>query len=122
MISKTHIFFFVFLFGLFLMPIQAEACGMKSEKKKQTTEKAQTKSTDDCCGSKSNKKGKEGCNDKCSHSNCRCVTIISVLTSEKQEEVALNCFNFSNKKQFFGAHEDALSSGFYTIWSPPKIS
>lgn len=104
------------------MPIQAEACGMKSEKKKHTTEKSQTKSTDGCCGSQSNKKGKEGCGDKCSHSNCRCVTVISVLSSEKQEGITLNCFNFSNKKQFFDAHEDALSSGFYTIWSPPKIS
>jgi hypothetical protein len=122
MISKTHIFFFIFLFGFFLMPIQAEACGMKSEKKKHTTEKSQTKSTDDCCGSQSDKKGKEGCNDKCSHSNCRCVTVISILSSEKWNEIEVDCFNFSSKEESFYLHTANLSSGFYTIWSPPKIS
>jgi hypothetical protein len=122
MISKTHILFFVFLLGFFLMPTQAEACGMKSEKKKHTTEKSQTKTTDNCCDSHRNKKGKDSCNDKCNHSNCRCVTIISILSSEKGEEITLNCFNFPNKKQSFYIHEPALSSGFYTIWSPPKIS
>jgi hypothetical protein len=122
MILKTHIFFFVFLLGFFLMPTQAEACGMKSEKKKHTTEKSQTKTTDGCCDSNSDKKGKDGCGDKCNHSNCRCVSVISILTSEKWTEIALNCFNFSNKKQFFHSHEASLSSGFYSIWSPPKIS
>jgi hypothetical protein len=122
MISKTHILLFIFLIGFFFLPIQAEACGMKSEKKKHTTEKVQTKTTDDCCNSSTNKKGKEGCNDKCNHSNCRCVSIISVLTFEKWNENTLNCFNFSNKEESYYLHTADLSSGFYTIWSPPKIS
>ncbi|MBF7090889.1 hypothetical protein IUY40_04980 [Flavobacterium sp. ALJ2] len=122
MISKTHILFFVFLLGLFLVPTQAEACSMKSEKKEHTNENTQTKTTDSCCDSNSNKKEKEGCGDKCNHYNCRCVSVISILTSENPIEIALKSFNFSNKKQFFHSHKAALSSGFYMIWSPPKIS
>lgn len=104
------------------MPTQVEACGMKSEKKKHTTEKSETKKTDNCCDSHTNKKGKDGCGDKCNHSNCRCVTVISMLTSEKWNEITLKCFNFSNKEESFYLHTADLSSGFYIIWSPPKIS
>ena len=104
------------------MPTQVEACSKKSEKKKHTTEKSQPRTTDDCCDSNTNQKGKKDCDDKCSHSNCRCVTIISLLTPEKWNDITLNCFNFSNKEESFYIQTADLSSGFYTIWSPPKIS
>lgn len=122
MISKTHILLFIFLLGFFFTPTQVEACSMKSEKKKYTTEKAHSKTVDNCCNSNANQKGKKNCGDKCSHSNCRCVTVISVLTPEKWDDGTLNCFNFSNKEESFYIQTADLSSGFYTIWSPPKIS
>ena len=106
----------LFLLGLFLMHVASFACGSTSCCKKEQA--AVSKS---CCKKEITSKKNSGCNKKCKHPSCRCTISIFNLTLPNSPEIPINHFDFSaiQPKFFFvGAN---LSSGFYTIWSPPNI-
>lgn len=134
----------VIMLGFFLMPSVSYACGKHHDKKGQThfaikfpqsTISAST-NINSCCGtetSQSCKKGccdkknsqngnhDDGCSGKCGHSSCHCPTVNFGFTlpffSEPKQR-----FIVAFKKQFFTDTDPYISSGFYSIWLPPKIS
>jgi hypothetical protein len=111
------------LIGFFLTPTETYACGSKSENienncSKQSDTEAEKK---ECCDTKKGQCSKHGkdCDGKCGNPACHCPT---------------NCTNFTipffdgfsgitiivNKPNFY--YQDTYySSGFLSIWQPPKI-
>mgnify|MGYP007002410068 FL=1 len=111
------------LIGFFLTPTDTYACGSKSENIENTCTKQSNTETEkkDCCDTEKGQCGKHGkdCDGKCGNPACHCPT---------------NCTNFTitffdgfsgitiivNKPNFY--YQDTYySSGFLSIWQPPKI-
>jgi len=111
------------LIGFFLTPTDSYACGSNSENIENTsTIQSYTKTEKkDCCNTEKRQCGKHGkdCDGKCGNPACHCPT---------------NCTNFTipffdgflgitiivSKPNFY--YQDTYySSGFLSIWQPPKI-
>lgn len=116
--KKFHIFIIILTLGLFLLPTVNYACGIKIEKdccKKEYSSKTEKK---ECCNkSQSNKK----CDGQCGHSNCTNTTINYSLISLNEIDFKNNNFDFSTKKEKFYHSQTFISSGFTSVWLPPKI-
>ncbi len=110
--------------GIFLMPSNGFACGrnkIKTEKtccKKETASKTEKKS---CCDKSDN--CKKECRGKCGHFACTAVSILQFsIINTFDIDFKNNNFSFSVEKLRFYQSETFVSSGFYSIWSIPKIS
>ena len=106
------------MIGFLLTPTVASACGMKSGKsccKSGTSDKSEK----DCCKKKSSKDKDKGCDGKCNHPSCSCPGYNSGLSL--MEEKGNNLFGFSSERLDYSPIEDPLSSGFFSVWLPPKI-
>lgn len=117
----------LFCLGFLLMSSQSYACAKKvSAKEFDTCVKSSLKKLEDnrCCQTGTCEKNKHhrNCNGVCGHSTCKCSTSISSLNLPIAIELASN-YPFSDiEKKKFGDQNDAGSSGFLSIWLPPKIS
>lgn len=111
------------MLGLTLMPNQTFACGSNAKKsccKKEYSEKSADK---DCCKKeKQNSNDKGDCSGKCGDKSCNCsISNFSLVLPFFQDDKNNN-FNFSSEKQMPSYLEADISSGFYSIWTPPNIS
>ncbi len=121
MTRKTHILIIIFTLGFFLMPTIMFACGNKTENsccKKDTSSKTEKK---DCCKNKQSKEENNSCGGKCGHSNCTASTVNFSIISFYEIEFKNNNFHFSTEKPKFYHSETFISSGFTSVWLPPKI-
>jgi len=62
------------------------------------------------------------CGGGCSHNSCRCGASITSLSLPVIIELKAKNQFAAGKKQKFGFKEAYYSSGFFSIWLPPKIS
>jgi hypothetical protein len=112
-------YFFIAIFGLFLMPENAFAFAKKETmsccKSKPTSEKL-------CCKKTNSPEKENGCNGKCNKNSC---TVNVGLTFAFLSNFHLTDFsvvwNKSSEKTTFSYPETSISSGYYFIWSPPNI-
>ena len=112
-------YFFIAVFGLFLMPENAFAFAknetMSCCKTKPTLEKS-------CCGKTKSSEKESGCNGKCNKNSC---TVNSGVAFVFLAPAAVSAFdliwNSVSKKETFTYPETSILSGFYFIWSPPNI-
>lgn len=123
MSKKFCIVLFV-MFGFFMMPGKAFACGTKTEKaccKKEVSSKAEKA---DCCNKEHSAKEKshEGCTGACKNISCGGSTVHLGLTSLLYTSLTNKNFSFSSEKQNYYYSEIFISSDFRSIWLPPKIS
>ena len=120
--KRLHIIIIILTLGFFLSPTLSYACGTKTEKsccKKETTSKTEKK---DCCKNKQSKDEDKSCGGKCGHSNCTSSTSINFsLISFYEIEFKNNSFDFSAEKPKFHHSKTFISSGFTSVWLPPKI-
>ncbi|MBX9448593.1 MAG: hypothetical protein KL787_02240 [Taibaiella sp.] len=116
----------LFFLGFFLMPNQSYACSKKSTQTEQSScskEKSKKSEHKKGCKGKSCKKCKsDNCGGGCSHSSCRCGASITSLSLPVIIELKAKNQFAASKKQKFGFKEAYYSSGFFSIWLPPKIS
>jgi len=116
----------LFFLGFFLMPNQSYACSKKSTQTEQSScsKEKSNKSKHSGCKGKSCKKCKDsnGCGGNCKHSSCRCGASITSLSLPVIIELKAKNQFAAGKKQKFGFKEACYSSGFFSIWLPPKIS
>lgn len=105
-----------------LMPASTYACGTNSKKsccKKEISSNVEKK---DCCNNKQSKNEDNGCGGKCGQSNCTSVSSVNFsVISFFEIDFKNNNFDFSNEKPKFHHSETFISSGFTTVWLPPKI-
>ena len=124
MMKKIYIML-IAIFGFALIPSVATACVVKTEKsccKKK--EKSNSLDEKDCCKKSEAHLSNENtdCSGKCGEKSCLPSTFhFSVLTAVYQEN-DYKLFNSSAQKQKFSSIKADLSSGFYSIWTPPNIS
>lgn len=117
--KRLHIYIIILTIGFFLLPNLNYACGTKVEKeccKKEVSTKDIEK---ECC--KNSESSNKSCEGKCGHSNCTTLTASHSLVFLNEIEFKINDFDFSNKKQKFYYSKTFISSGFSSIWQPPKI-
>ena len=122
--SKKFYILLLVVFGFFMIPSVAFACGTKTEKsccKKKSSSKTEQK---DCCKKEntSNESSHDGCNGACKDLSCNSSTVYMGLTSLFHTELNSQLFSFSTEKQNYYYSEIFISSGFRSIWLPPKIS
>lgn len=108
-----------------MMPSQSYACSKNSTKTEQSScSKKKALKAQDCCKTKSCKKSKEDkghCSGNCKDKTCTnnapspFIAIISHLEINRDYFAEI-------KKQKFGFKQIHYSSGYFSIWLPPKIS
>jgi hypothetical protein len=112
--KRLHILIIILTLGFFLSPNLSYACGTKTEKsccKKETTSKTEKK---DCCKNKQSEDKDNSCSGKCGHSNCTSSTMYDI-------EFKNDNFSFSPEKPNFHYSKSFISSGYSSVWLPPKI-
>lgn len=136
----TKYFYILFLsvLGFVINPSESFACGSKADKtscKMSSSKKDKTKKS--CCSKTSSKKSetkscckkgadktdsKDSCGGTCGDKGCSCVVVLSIsfmLPTEQRIQIRNN--DETGQKQKFSDIETYISSGFYSIWSPPNI-
>jgi len=108
--------------GFFLIPEQTYACSSKKMQSKESACKkmpaGKYKAKSSCC---KGDKHKKDCSGKCKNGLCQCapgssVSITVATVSDLQKRFA------EFQKQTFGYKPAYYSSGYSSIWLPPKIS
>lgn len=114
-------------FGFILTPQGSYGCGTKScksEKNCCAKSKSTSKDKKSCCQNINKNKKNEtgGCGGTCGHRSCSCPTthITFIIPFNTIIKNKYNHFIFNN--QPFVRKEIQLSSGFLSIWIPPKIA
>ena len=110
------------LFGIFLMPDNAFACGSKSKRDHSATEMSSAKSKKDCCDAAGHKDKKHHCcNHNCKNSKCICTSTSSIFLV--CNETGLQAINddIYDESQKFNYPETSISSGFSSLYLKPKI-
>lgn len=119
--KRFHIYVILLTLGFFLLPTLTYACGNHSEKgccKKEIATKPEKK---DCCKSNQSKDKNKDCGGKCGHSNCTNSSVNFSLISFFKIEFKNNNFECSLEKPEFYHSKTFISSGFTSVWLPPKI-
>ncbi|MBF6645686.1 MULTISPECIES: hypothetical protein [Flavobacteriales] len=126
---NKHITIVLWLFwGFLLAPNISYACSkapIKTEQQKFSKNHHEKAEKKDCCKTKSCKKCKDGngCGGNCKHNSCKCgVSSPNSLSVPIAIELKAKNYFAETKKQKFGFKEAYYSSGFFSIWLPPKIS
>ena len=141
--AKRFSIVLVIMLGFFLMPTLSYACGKDHKKNAQSHTAAthsqttisigskansccdkKTSQTEkkDCCKNKhsQNNNDNDDCNGKCGNSSCHCPAVafgFILYSSELKYNLAI-----VPQKQFFLYSDPYISSGYHSIWQPPKIS
>ena len=134
MINSYKILLFLFVLGLFLVPVSSSACST-TDKKINSTEKTDIKSTptfsnidnscesgnckQKCCHTESQKCTHNNCNGNCNSTSC--TTGGFTFLNNTSFEVKNNLLFLVLKKDNFYYLNPNFSVGFYPIWQPPKI-
>ncbi len=116
----------LFCLVFFMMPSQSYACSKNSTKTEQSScSKEKTKKSEHKkgCKDKSCKKcNNDNCGGGCTHNSCRCGASTTSLSVPPIIELKAENHFTATIKQKFGFKEAYYSSGFFSIWLPPKIS
>ncbi len=125
--KRLNILFVLLTFGFILTPQGSYGCETKSCKSEKTCcakSKSTSKDKKFCCQNINKNKKNEtgGCGGTCGHRSCSCPTtqITFIIPFNTIIKDKFNLFNY--KSQPFVHKEIQLSSGFLSIWLPPKIS
>ncbi|WP_251795752.1 MULTISPECIES: hypothetical protein [unclassified Arenibacter] len=123
--AMARIFHIVFLtaLGFFLTPTLSYACDSKSEKieticNKQSDSEIQKK---DCCNEEKGQCGKHEnqCDGKCGNPTCQCPSHCPNFSTPFLAQFSLGKMILSKPNFYY--QDTYYSSGFLSIWQPPKI-
>lgn len=121
--KKIHFIVFIIFCGFLLNPMESYAC---SSSKQNTIEKACCKAKDDsdlnksCC-EKSNSENKS-CDKTCNNSNCGFTPVFSSLAPILIFRIYPSFQAIVLKETNFFYLEKNISTYYFSVWSPPKIS
>ncbi|MCA6439183.1 MULTISPECIES: hypothetical protein [unclassified Arcicella] len=124
---SKHIGFVILLcLAFFLLPDTSYACTKKVAKTEQKTcskDQSSTAEKKDCCKTMSCKKGKHhnDCGGKCKNCSCGCINSVSSLNLHIPLGIVTENYFAEVKKKKFDFSPAYYSSGYFSIWQPPKI-
>ena len=111
------------LFGFIMTPTTTYACGPKSENIEDTCSKQSNrdKEKNDCCDTEKGQCGDHGkdCEGNCGNPACHCPT--NCTTSTIPFSDGFSGITIIVGKPNFYYQDTYCSSGFLSIWQPPKI-
>ncbi|CAN5377874.1 hypothetical protein BH09BAC1_BH09BAC1_18100 [soil metagenome] len=120
--KQVYILLIVML-GVFMTPVLSYACGTGSVKtEKSCCKKGTSQSVKmDCCETKQAHKDNsdEGCHGDCKNPYCNCPALNFSTTLSYISDSNGNISFF--ERQSIYHEETSTSSGFHSIWIPPKI-
>lgn len=130
MCRKLKILLSMFLFGLFLVPIEVSACVTSHTNHPKEIIKVEKSCCDDSSDGHHNKQsckkdcckdnaGDSGCSGNCGHNSCHSSSPTYLIHGIQDSQKALL---FGDKKSFPLYKQSYYSSGFHSIWQPPKIA
>ena len=116
----------LFCTGFFLIPNISGACAKKSVKAVYIScpdKPSKTKDHLSCCKSGTCEKGMSthNCSEECEHSSCGCTTSTSSLTFHAPVNSDMETHFAEIEQPIFGFKKASYSSGYLSIWLPPKI-
>lgn len=126
MTKKFHILLIILTLGFFATPTLTYACGTKTDKTEKSCcekDKSDKINKKDCCKNHKSKNSKndDGCGGKCKNKYCNCPVVHYAFNLPFSTEIKTKtCFAESKKAKSY-YNETYLSSGFYSIWTPPNI-
>ena len=115
----------MFLFGLFLVPVEVSACTSHT--------KEIIKEEKSCCDHSSDHQSKQACKKDCCRDsaedsscsgNCgakSCNTSAQTFCAHQIFENNYRLFGYEDKNLYPSYKQPNYSSGFHSIWQPPKI-
>src|SRR5690606_15050442 len=113
----------IVMLGFFLTPTLTYACGKSHTKTEKSCCDKQTSQTEkkDCCKNHSdNNKNNDGCGVKCNNPSCHCPTVAHAFALTLDVGMKNNILVL--EKLTFGYTQSYISSGYHSIWQPPKLS
>jgi hypothetical protein len=121
--TKYFLIMMIAVFGVLLIPKHTHACCEKNgNTEKSCCNKSNSKSkTKDCCKKKHPQEKDSNCGGECGNSSCHCPSQVSYIVLFSVSEIYTKIFPAA-KKPIFLNKETYTSSGFFSIWLPPKIS
>jgi hypothetical protein len=125
--KKMHYILFILFCGFLLNPIDTYACNSSKQtsikksccelNKDSQQEKEVEKS---CC--KSSKSDKKPCDGSCNNSNCNVAPSFSSIISNFSFKINSSQERIVSQKVNFFYLEKNISTHYFSIWCPPKIS
>ena len=120
--SKKFYILLLVVFGFFMTPSQAFACGTKTEKSCCSKKQSAQTEKGNCCkkNKKTNESSHNGCDGACKSISCSSIFNIEApsLFFEELHQPLIS----SSEKQNYYYSEIFIPSDFRSIWLPPKIS
>lgn len=125
MYRALKIIFSILILGLFLVPVEVSACTSHSNPKTIKKEKSCCDHSDhqskqackkDCC---KDKEGDSGCSGNCDARSCH--TTAQTFCVHPIVGYSNNVFEYEDKNSYPSYKQPCYSSGFHSIWQPPKI-
>lgn len=114
----------IILLGFFMAPTISYACGKSHSETEQSGCDNNTSELDkeDCCKTKHAQSNHDDgdCGDKCGDSSCHCSAHSFSCALTYASETKLDLFVVSDKQHLHYTNL-YISSGYHSIWQPPKI-
>jgi hypothetical protein len=114
---------FLILTGFFLTPMQSYACGTDSEKIETSCDKQSDSDVEKehCCNTEKGQCGehRKDCDGNCGNPDCHCPASCTNFTIPFFAQLSQTKIIVSKPKFYY--QEAYYSSGFLSIWLPPKI-
>ncbi len=122
--SKNLYILLLVVTGFLLSPTTTMACNQKGEMTCCAKKSISKKEKKECCSNKesSKKESHEGCNGACKSITCSSSFIYLGMINGIQLDLNNTLFGFYTKKQHFYYSNIFISSGYKSIWLPPKIA
>lgn len=117
-----YILLFLF-FGIFWNPLNSYACGENATKPKKEHPQKEKDEKKNCCKKKhsSEHSENEDCKSKC-NTSCNCPAYCFNASIPSFYEIKVERAYLPLQKYHFIFREACLSTGFHSIWLPPKIN
>lgn len=122
--TKQFYIWLLFLWGILLVPVTTYACGTKShytEKSCTSNTTATNKSEKECCEKEpTTNREQTGCSDNCKMTSCHYSPASGCVM--QLWEIALPTAMYSPEKTGNWPSVFHITSGYQSIWLPPKIA
>lgn len=122
--KKSYIFVILITLGFLASPSVTYACGSNQIENTNTCCQKESKGEiKECCKKHKDSKEKNDndCDGKCGNSSCHCVPIHITFHLPNKGKIELD--SVFNEIEVVSSYynESYISSGFYSIWTPPNI-
>ena len=122
MITRYGFVGFLMIVAFLFSGNSAFACETNSDKSCCKTETKKEVSKKSCCDNSNPNKETKNCGGKCGHSNCTSISSVNFSVMPTFDFYFKNAtIDFCSKKSVFYTSKTFISSGFISVWLPPKI-